>query len=256
VCPTYPDILVIGASGRLPRGTENKVFGSWTYAQSTVVDDLGRAAVHAGIIEKGEKAIIRRTPVGIVERFDDSTSHNVVSESAPSGCGYTLSVVSKVSTKSVSSCTPYKELTVKGTKSGEVWGDAQHYTDNSNMGVAAVHAGLIQEGEIGGVVLRLYGGVGNGTGVPVTRNNVTPRAASVSGATCLYTIDNSKIFPRTHITENISFALDDPRTKSYQVQSKVLLGFFMREQRISTYEIPMMELQRVVKEYQYEKDST
>ncbi len=253
-CPTYPDILVTGISGRQQHGTENKVFGTGTYAQTTVVDDLGRAAVHAGIIEKDEKAIVRRTSVGIVESFDDSTAHNVVSQSAPSGCGYSLSVVSKVSARSVSSCTPYKELTVKGTKSGEVWGDAQYYTDNSNMGVAAVHAGLIQEGEIGGVVLRLYGGVSKGTGVPVARNGVTPGVAANSGATCLYTIENYNMFPLRSITENISFTnLDARRTKGYLEQSYRVGMYFWKEGRIPRLDGPTQELHEAIKEYQYEK---
>ncbi len=265
VCPTYPDILVTGVGGRTLRGAQNKVIGTDTYSQSTIINNLGQAVVHAGLVKSAESAIIRRTSVGVVEGFDGSSSHNVVSESAPSGCGYTLSVVSKVSAKSVSSCTPYnKELTVRGTKAGEVWGDAQHYTDNSNMGAAAVHAGLLKDGEIGGVVLSLYGAVGNGVGVPVARNGVTPRGVATSDAACLYTIGNSYIFPLRQITENISSEYLGSHnvatlwTDSYVEQTKRLLLFLIKTERIVTASYFLtggfgVEMRFAIKEYQYEK---
>lgn len=44
------------------------------------------------------------------------------------------------------SCGPYENITVTGKNNGSVWGSGP-YTDDSDFGVAAVHAGLISVGE-------------------------------------------------------------------------------------------------------------
>lgn len=49
-------------------------------------------------------------------------------------------------TTTIPSCGPYGELSVTGKTSGAVWGSGP-YTDDSDMGVAAVHAGLITVGQ-------------------------------------------------------------------------------------------------------------
>jgi hypothetical protein len=70
-------------------------------------------------------------------------------------------------------CGPYNRITVTGQSGGSIWGDGP-YTDDSNFGVAAVHAGLIDVGET--AILEPYGVDNYPYFYGTTRNGVTTSA--------------------------------------------------------------------------------
>lgn len=85
-CPaSYPDVTVTGTT------TGGSVWGSSPYTDDS---DIGKAAVHFGLIQPCQSAIIHKTTVGQLTSYTASTANGVTTSSWGSWCGITLSLVS------------------------------------------------------------------------------------------------------------------------------------------------------------------
>jgi hypothetical protein len=145
------------------------VWGTGTYTDDSSVST---AAVHAGLVENGKLGFVRVTILQGRDKYDGSTSHGVTSESwANHGGSFKL--------ERDSSSSPVLQMTtpdgmhlwslpmlrgpsnvsllvdVVGTNDA-VWG-TDIYTDDSSIGAAAVHAGILKVGEKGVVKVTLLG---------------------------------------------------------------------------------------------------
>ncbi len=108
------------------------------------------AAVHAGILKEGEIAVVQFTVLPGQETYPSLTRHGVSSSSWQSwGGSYRIEGPRKrspVSTSYVVRNLPPFAVYVVGRLDGRVWGSGS-YTDDSDLGTAAVHAGLLKPGE-------------------------------------------------------------------------------------------------------------
>jgi hypothetical protein len=112
------------------------------------------------------------------------------------------------------SCGPYENITVTGSlNGGEVWGSGP-YTDDSDMNVAAVHAGLVEPGETKTLVPE---NVSYHLSYPgSTRNGVT--TTDWLFGWCGY--DLSVLTPPTTTTTTITSTIAIPQTTTTTVQEK------------------------------------
>lgn len=160
-----------------------QVWGTGTYTDDSSVST---AAVHAGLVENGKLGFVRVTILPGRDKYDGSDSHGVSSQSwASHGGSFKL--------ERESSASPVLHLTtpdgmnlwslamlrgqsnvsllveVVGTNDG-VWG-TDVYSDDSSIGAAAVHAGILKVGEKGVVKVTLLGAKDSFQGS--SRNGIT-----------------------------------------------------------------------------------
>ncbi len=160
-CPygttSYTDQQVTGT-------TSGSVWGTDIY---TADSNVGKAAVHVGLITSGQTATIRVCSLPGQSSYTGSTRNGVTTSSYGSwGNSYSLLLVPTCP----SSSTSYTDEKVTGSTSGSVWG-TDIYTSDSNVGKAAVHAGLLSAGETATVRVCSLPGQSSYTGS--TRNGVT-----------------------------------------------------------------------------------
>jgi LCCL domain/Carboxypeptidase regulatory-like domain len=86
------------------------------------------------------------------------------------------------------------EFEVTGTNSGSIWGDGI-YTDDSNLGVAAVHAGALRVGERGRVRITMLPGRSSYDGA--TRNGIASRTYNAWQGSYRVDIPTSRTPPPT-----------------------------------------------------------
>lgn len=163
--------------------TSGSVWGTGTFSDDSSVST---AAVHAGLVENGKLGFVRVTILPGRDKYDGSVSYGVTSQSWSSHGGSF-----KLDRESNSS--PVLQMTtpdgarlwslpmlrgqtntsllveVVGTND-TVWG-TDTYTDDSSIGGAAVHAGILKVGEKGVVKITLLGGKDSYQGS--SRNGVT-----------------------------------------------------------------------------------
>lgn len=176
ICPVvYPDMVVTGSvTGGLVYGG-NTVNGKRAYSDDS---DLSVAAVHAGLLAVGQIMIVRRIPIGPVFPLFASLSNGVLSRLRPRiSCAVHLEVMPLPSPTptpsftptvtpsvtptitptpaSTSICPTYPDILTTGRLTGStVWGGSWgtglsgEYTADSDLGMAAVHAGLLIPGEV------------------------------------------------------------------------------------------------------------
>jgi tRNA A-37 threonylcarbamoyl transferase component Bud32 len=160
--------LTFSVTGAVTGGT---VWGTGPY---TLDSDLAMAAVHAGAVKAGKTGLVTFTIVKPPRSFDGSTANGVRSQSwdefpagaftvARGGGGTVrrgkLSWARTIVDAEQLSSRHWPEGTVlttrvKGSTSGTVWGSGP-YTLDSDLATAAVHAGVLKEGETGNVTIRL-----------------------------------------------------------------------------------------------------
>lgn len=142
---------------------EGKIWGAGIYAEDS---PLATAAVHAGVLQPGEKGIVHVTIVAPPEKFEGRTMNGITS--LPYGkmgeCAYQIKLPqdtpAAIRQKALQRATlaqlrdltpgPHEagssfEIEILGALEGTVWGDGI-YTDDSTLAAAAVHAGIIEEG--------------------------------------------------------------------------------------------------------------
>ena len=150
----------------------------WGGAGGVYTDDslLAMAAVHTGVLKEGDTAVVRFTILPGQESYPSLTRHGVSSSSWQSwGGSYRI----EGAAKEISSVyelrgrdLPPFAVYVVGRLDGRVWGSGS-YTDDSDLGTAAVHAGLLKPGEAGFVTVTLEGG--KAAYESSTQNGVTSR---------------------------------------------------------------------------------
>lgn len=150
----------------------------WGGAGRVYTDDslLATAAVHAGVLKEGETAVVQFTVLPGQKSYPSLTRHGVSSSSWQSwGGSYRI----EGAAKEISSVyelrgqdLPPFAVYVVGRLDGRVWGNGS-YTDDSDLGTAAVHAGLLKPGEAGFVMVTLENG--QAAYESSTQNGVTSR---------------------------------------------------------------------------------
>jgi hypothetical protein len=158
------------------------IWGTDTYSDDS---DIATAAVHAGLLKEGERGLLDVKMVPAPEVFTGSTRHGVTSNrysSWPSGyvlkkadkesplpkSDYNSELVDQVANRGL----PGDRYTMKitGNTTGKVWG-TDIYTSDSDYGAAAVHAGLLKDGETATLTFILVRSPGKHRGS--TKNSVT-----------------------------------------------------------------------------------
>ncbi len=145
-----------------------KVTGSvdgyvWGGENNIYTDDsiLATAAVHAGVLKAGETAMVRFTIVAGKDSYVGSTKNGVTTRPYQSFGGSVRIEGAAPEINSVYDMRgqdkPPFAVYVVGSASGTVYGTGS-YTDDSSIGTAAVHAGLLKDGEAGFVMVTLEGG--------------------------------------------------------------------------------------------------
>ena len=146
--------------------TIGAIWGDGTYTSDSA---LAVAVVHAGALKVGQAGIVT---VDIVPGLDsyEGVSRNGIASIAygPWQVGYRIVGAEPTTAAQVQMApddlTVYRgqngillQFDVTGSAAGQVWGDGL-YTDDSSIGAAAVHAGLLHDGETGRVVVEIMPG--------------------------------------------------------------------------------------------------
>ena len=167
------------------RGTRlGTIYGSDIYTDDS---DLATAAVHAGVLKDGEEGTVKVTILPGQQSYP-SVTRNGVTSNPWNAWGGSFKVerndgggeAEKVSGQRVlpdpGTLTTYQGkngqvfyFTVKGAVIGTVYG-TDVYTDDSQLATAAVHAGILKNGETGKVKVTIWPGQASYNGS--TRNNI------------------------------------------------------------------------------------
>ena len=160
----------------------------WGGADGIYTDDskLGTAAVHAGLVSVGASANIKVTVLQGQSGYRGSNQHGITSKDYGSWNGsYSFGNTGQTNTSAISNApgnlTEYRAnagnlytFRVVGTNDGSVWGGADGiYTDDSKLGTAAVHAGLVRVGEQAIIKVRILKGQASYRGS--SRNGITTK---------------------------------------------------------------------------------
>ena len=176
------------------RGNNNKTYyfkitgsdqGSvWGGADGVYTDDsrLAKAAVHAGVLNIGQEGVIAVTILAGQSKYTGNTNNGITTAGYGSysgsyrivGTDQTVDVISDPGNLSRYRSQNGKTLkfSVMGTNDGSVWGGADGiYTDDSRLGKAAVHAGVLNPGQQGIVTVTILPGQSKYLGD--TKNGIT-----------------------------------------------------------------------------------
>jgi hypothetical protein len=160
----------------------HRIWGTDIY---TMDSHVGAAATHAGRVQPGEVASVFARCTGPQSSFTGSYKNGIASVSYGAYGGSFTFIDALTVTEPVAcqdghclwnKCTvrgATQTVTVTGTANGSVWGTDQ-YTDDSHVGVAAVHMQLVAIGQTANVVARCAGPAKSWTGT--TRNGVTTQS--------------------------------------------------------------------------------
>jgi hypothetical protein len=140
---------------------DQQVWGTNVYTDDTPLEG---AAVHAGVLRSGQTGPVRVTVLAGQSQYIGSKRNGMESASfGPSSGSYRIET-GPGSTSRPTSIANFRgrfgetvTVPVVGAATGTVWG-SDIYTDDSSLGAAAVHAGLLQPGEFGFVRVTLLGG--------------------------------------------------------------------------------------------------
>ena len=161
------------------RGRDDQlIWGTTTYTDDS---SLETAAVHAGLLRAGQSGIVKVRLLPGQEKYEASTQNGVTSQAYGRHDGSFRLMAAAVSTpQRTGSLTSYRDLVgssimlpVVGAVSTNVWG-SDVYTDDSQVGAAAVHAGVLGVGEFGFVKVTLLPGQPHYEGS--VRNGVTSQS--------------------------------------------------------------------------------
>ena len=163
--------------------TEGTIWGSGVYTDDS---PLAVAAVHAGVLAPGEKGIVRVTILPGQESYDGSTRNGVTSDSYGSWQGSYRVESAGRRHRLLLRLDPSQgppnlqnlrdkvgrsfEFEITGSTEGSVWGN-DVYTDDSSLAAAAVHAGVLRDGQQGVVKVTILPAQDNYESS--TRNGVT-----------------------------------------------------------------------------------
>jgi beta-lactamase regulating signal transducer with metallopeptidase domain len=177
---SYRDHAGMTFDFRVTGSTSSTIWGKGIYTDDS---PLATVAVHAGLLKDGETGIVRVTILPGQYHYDGSTEHGVTSLSYGPFAG-SYKVEAPGSSTTVAEPAPatihslaelrgrYGEsflIEVTGSTQGTVWG-TDVYTDDSSLAAAAVHAGILRDGERGTVKVTIL--PGRGWYAPSARNGV------------------------------------------------------------------------------------
>ncbi len=158
----------------------------WGGSDGVYTDDsrLGKASVHAGILRVGETGTVTIIILEGKGRYHGSLRNGINSADYGSwGGSFQFDLeVSKLKENVENAPALIKDLrgnngtvytyNITGTNDGSVWGGADGvYTDDSKLGTAAVHAGLLKIGETKSLKVTVL--QGQGTYMGSTQNGIT-----------------------------------------------------------------------------------
>lgn len=153
------------------RGRDDQpVWGSTIYTDDSALET---AAVHAGLLRPGQSGIVKVRPLPGQERYEASNQNGVQSLAyGPQRGSYRFGAVSIATRSRNSSLSSYRDLVgqsvtlpVVGSVNGTVWG-SDVYTDDSSLGAAAVHAGVLGAGDFAFLEVTLMPGQASYAGSP------------------------------------------------------------------------------------------
>lgn len=148
------------------------IWGDGIYTSDSA---LAVAVVHAGVLKVGQAGVVTVEIVPGLDSYAGVARNGVPSMAyGPWDVGYRIVGAEATSAPQVQQApdnlSVYRgqngtvlEFQVTGTAAGQAWGDGV-YTDDSSIGLAAVHEGLLQIGETGTVVLEIMPGQEKYTG--------------------------------------------------------------------------------------------
>ncbi len=168
---------------RVTGTSQGTIWGTDIYTDDS---RLAKAAVHAGIIDVGQTAVIEVAIRGGQTSYTGSTRHGITSSSYGRWSG-SYEVIRRVPSLSDAEVDVIEDdpgrltslrsrtgetffFRITGSTSGSVWG-TDVYTDDSQLAKAAVHAGVLAIGETGVVAVTILPGQDGYEGS--TRNGVT-----------------------------------------------------------------------------------
>lgn len=137
-------VFVVGSANA---GT---AWGTDIYTDDSALDV---AAVHAGVVAEGEKGIVTIELLAGRDAYEGSDRNGVASSSYSSwDASYRFLPRDEGADQEEETSNLRETRTVTGSTAGYVWGSGV-YTSDSDLGTAAVHAGLLQDGETGAVTI-------------------------------------------------------------------------------------------------------
>ena len=150
------------------------VWGTDLYTDDS---QLAAAAVHAGVLENGESGFVMVTILPGEEAYEGSLQNGVESwDYGPWSGSYMVDFIPENVEVEIGALPDpgnlieYRgrngevfEFEVTGDATGSVWG-TDVYTDDSNLAAAAVHAGVLEDGETGTVMVEILPGEESYTG--------------------------------------------------------------------------------------------
>ena len=153
---------------------DKPVWGSGIYTDDTPLEG---AAVHAGVLRSGQTGSVRVTVLAGQSTYVGTRQHGIESaDFGPARGSYRIET-GPGSASRPTSLTNFRgrfgetiTIPTVGAVTGEVWG-SEIYTDDSSLGAAAVHAGVLRPGEFGFVRVTILGGEASYRGSG--RNGVT-----------------------------------------------------------------------------------
>ncbi|MDB5356973.1 MAG: blaR1 2 [Phycisphaerales bacterium] len=151
--------------------TDGSIWGDLRYTDDSA---LATAAVHAGILQPGQRGVVRVTMLAGRDHYEGTTRNGVTSASyGPWPGSYCIDPVRASTRLRYSAPEPAKDpgtlgdyrdrvgqsllFITTGSDSGTIWGNGT-YTDDSPLAVAAVHAGVLKVGETGVVKVTILPG--------------------------------------------------------------------------------------------------
>lgn len=148
---TYRDKVGETFSFTITGDTEGSVWGTDVYTDDS---NLAVAAVHAGIVNEGESKLVAIQMLPGLFAYQGGTRNGVTTSSYAEWDGSFFFCDNPVTTAIlVPNLKAYRDRvgqvfswTITGRTEGPVWG-TDIYTDDSNLAVAAVHAGIVAEDE-------------------------------------------------------------------------------------------------------------
>ncbi|SFH93755.1 LCCL domain-containing protein [Planctomicrobium piriforme] len=131
--------------GQASANGRGSVWGSGPY---TTDSSLSTAAVHSGWLKENETKMIQFTIVPGADSYSGTDQHGVTTSSWGSyPSGFKIEGAGEISPV-LRERTPGDRIVafVVGRKTGTVWGDGT-YTNDSDLATAAVHAGIVNDGQ-------------------------------------------------------------------------------------------------------------
>ena len=169
-------VLYVTVTGATAGGT------TWGSNPYTFDSNLATAAVHAGVVAVGASKVVKVTIVPSPGQYIESTANGITTQSYPGGIagirvdpddGGDNPAMGNAGNLPLLSAVPgsvYRFLVTGNARAGSIWG-TNVYTNDSSLATAAVHAGVLADGQTG--VIRVVIGTGQYKFVGSVANGVS-----------------------------------------------------------------------------------